>query len=254
MSSITVISQQSNFVLRSLRAPSPWQAFVLPVSGFPIPDPTCSAITDLVRRISSRAAARWKLFSEVFMELEQMKGLECRYLLSDHGKEWLPEVGLGVWPDREPPALWTRQEFEDLPPGGKLRELVCEVFRISTTPEHRTRARDEMLKFGPVVEILTSCNTSEFLGNMKPVYLSFIKERSHRCFPYYIPLLEGSTIEKMSAEQLQNWCPGISVYFRESFKDKGILLASSLPLGEVFEDLGGRPDSQSEGSDWKIPI
>jgi hypothetical protein len=254
MSKNTTTGQSVDLALRVLRSPAPWQAFVLPVSGFPIPEQECGPLAKFMERISTSAAKRWKLSSEVFMELEQMKGLECRHAFADHGKEWLPEVGLGVWPDREPPRLWTRKEFENLQPGGKLREILCEVFRISTSPQHRAAARAAMLKFGPVTEILTPETTEGLLEKMKPVYLAFIKERSHRCFPYFIPLLEGKSIESMTPEQLQNWCPGISVYIRESFQDGGILLASTMPLVEVLEELGGVLDTREAAPKWRVPI
>jgi hypothetical protein len=227
---------------------------VLPVSGFPLPEPECSRLAGILRRISEAAAKRWNLFSEVFLELEQMKGLECRYRFADHGRDWLPEVGLGVWPDRDPPALFTREEFENWIPGTPMRELLCEVFRISTSPRQRSEARDAMLTFGPVVEILTPDTTAEFFGRTKPVYLDFIESRAHRCFPYYIPLLEGKTLENMTPDQLSHWCPGVSVYIRESFQDHGVLIASILPISEILEELGGRVQQSSEGTAWSVPL
>jgi hypothetical protein len=240
--------------LKVLRAPSPWQAFVLPVSGFPLPEPECGRLAGILRKISEAAAKRWNLFSEVFLELEQMKGLDCRYRFADHGRDWLPEVGLGVWPDRDPPALFTREEFENWLPGTPMRELLCEVFRISTSPGQRSEARDAMLMFGPVVEILTPDTTAEFLGKMKPVYLDFIESRAHRCFPYYVPLLEGKTLENMTPGQLSHWCPGVSVYIRESLQDQGVLIASTMPMSEVMEELNGRVQEGPEGKVWCIPL
>jgi hypothetical protein len=240
--------------LKTLRAPSPWQAFVLPVSGFPLPEPESNKLAAFLTRISGSAAKRWKLFPEVFLELEQMKGLECRYRFADHGRQWLPEVGLGVWPDREPPDLLTREEFENWIPGTPMREVLCEVFRISTSQEQRSKAREEMFMYGPVVEILTPDTTAEFLGKTKPVYLDFIKSRAHRCFPFYVPLLEGKTLENMTSDQLTHWCPGVSVYFRESFQDQGVLIASIMPISEILVELGGRVQQSSEGTAWSVPL
>jgi hypothetical protein len=231
--------------VRFLRAPPPWQAFVVPVSGFPIPERECAQLSELVGRISALATTQWRLSSEVFLELEQMKGLECRHCFSDHGREWLPEVGLGVWPDRDRPALFTREEFENWAPGTPMRELLCEVFRISTSPQQRMGARDAMLTFGPVVEILMPESNKAFFANINSVYLDFIESRAHRCFPYYIPLLEGKTVESLSADQLNHWCPGVSVYLRESFQDRGVLIASPLPITDLLEELLGKVEARS---------
>jgi len=103
-----------------------------------------------------------------------------------------------------------------------------------------------MLTFGPVVEILTPDSSEAFFGKMKPVYLDFIKSRAHRCFPYYVPLLEGKIFENMSSDQLSHWCPGISVYVRESFQDRGILIASTLPISDILKELVGRAETRSK--------
>lgn len=232
--------------LRVLAVQEPWRAFVIPVSAFPVPNHECDRLRKFLTGFSVAACSAWKLSSEMFMELEQMKGLPCRHRFADRARDWMPEVGLGVWPDRDPPAIWTREEFEDLPPGGKLRELMCEVFRISTSQERRAQARSEMLEFGCVVEILAADLTERFQSNLKEPYLEFIKARSHRCFPYYIPLLEGMTVEKFGADELAHWCPGISVYVRQSFQDRGILIASPLPIEDILEGMGARFSADSK--------
>jgi|SRR5579872_1946403 hypothetical protein len=232
--------------LRVLDVQEPWRAFVIPVSAFPVPNDECDRLKKFLTGFSVAACSAWKLSSEVFMELEQMKGLPCRHLFADRARDWMPEVGLGVWPDREPPAIWTREEFEDLPPGGKLRELMCEVFRISTSQEQRARARAQMLEFGCLVEILTIDSTERFLSSLKEPYLKFIKARSHRCFPYYIPLLEGATLEKFGADELSRWCPGVSVYVRQSFQDRGILIASPLAIEDIIREMGGTFSAESQ--------
>lgn len=251
---IDTTTEQVSVTLASLRAPAPWSAFVIPVSGFPLPEPERSRLLGLLRRISQSAAKRWNLVSEIFLELEQMKGLDCRYRFADHGRDWMPQVGLGVWPDRDPPALFTKEEFENWAPGSRMREVLCEVFRISTAPQHRDQARDAMMEYGCVFEILTDEPAPMLLGKMKPVYLDFIKSPSHRCFPFYVPLLEGKTLENLSSEQLDHWCSGISVYVRESVQDKGILIASTMPMAEILNELNGKIRDTPEGKSWSVPL
>ncbi len=185
------------------------------------------------------------------MQLEQLRGKECRHILADHGKKWLPDVGLGVWPDREPPGIWTTEELESFSPGGKLRPLMFQVFRITAGYEARAEARDRMFSFGPVLEILTAENSEIFLASAKEVYLRFIQDRSYRCYPYYVPLLEGKTLEKAQSRELQEWCTGITLYIRQSFEDQGILIATSVPLAETLAEMGGKPNQQ--GTEWRIP-
>jgi hypothetical protein len=242
---------RSQAILKVLPSASPWQTFLLPVSGFPVPKPESEAACGVVARLSAAAAKRWKLSPEVFMQLEQLRGKECRYIFADHGKKWLPEVGLGVWPDREPPGIWTKEELESSAPGGKLRPLMFQVFRITSGGDARREARDTLFSFGPVLEILTAENSDAFLASAKAVYLRFIKDRSYRCYPYYVPLLEGKTMEKASPQELKEWCTGVSVYIRQSFEDRGILITAPVSLTELFEEVGGKCNSQR--TEWFFP-
>src|SRR5689334_17088497 len=37
----------------------------------------------------------------------QFPNRETTHLFSDNARKWFPQMGLGVWPHRQPPRLWT---------------------------------------------------------------------------------------------------------------------------------------------------
>jgi hypothetical protein len=230
----------------------PWEAFLLPLSGFPLPDDEVIPLRTFLTNLTREVSARWHLSSEVCVQVEQSDETEYRLLHAKHAREWIPEVGLGVWPDREPPAVWTKEEFMNIAPGEKLRPMMYQVLRITTSQAERQQARDLMLKYGPALEIMTSDDSDAFLRKATDLLLPPIKDLSYTCFPFYVPLLEIKSLAGASPEQLEACFCGASVYIRESFEDKGILLASKRPLTGVLQHLGGRYEKSPEPY-WEIP-
>jgi len=229
----------------------PLQAFLVPISAFPVPDPELATLTTFLRTLTAAAAREWDLSSEVFVQLEQLKVGGARALFSEHAPEWIPEVGLGVWPDRDPPAIWTREEFKNAVPGERLRPLMYQVFRVGTSPASRERAREIMLGCGPVLQIM-AVDCDRFFRETSALFLSRIKHRSYRSFPFYVPLLEKKTLETAKPDQLEAWFCSATVYIRQSFEDKAIVIASREPLTPILEELGGRFEKKPEPV-WRIP-
>jgi hypothetical protein len=173
--------------------------------------------------------------------------------LSSHGREWLPRLGLGVWPDRQPPTIWTKEDFRNLAPGEKPRTLMDQVFRITKSHEARVDAADTMLGLGAIVQVFTRDSGEEYLKKARALLLPPIKDPSYTCFPFYIPLLELKSMTGAASEKVESWFCGASVYMRESVEDKGVLLASSQPFDAVLRSLGGQPEQGTEPA-WKVSV
>src|SRR5579864_5945651 len=88
---------------RSATVCQPWQVLLLPVSAFPIKEEELAPIRDFLQKFTAAASRRWDLTSEVFIQVEQSDEPTGRALYVQHARRWIPEIGLGVWPDREPP-------------------------------------------------------------------------------------------------------------------------------------------------------
>lgn len=231
----------------------PCEAFLFPVSGFPIPDQELAPAEMLVGNLASMVESANGLHSEVFIQVEQFDDEDARLVYRRYARDWIPEIGLGVWPDRDPPKAWTREEFSNLGPGEKIRPLMYQVLQITGTPRNRTDAFGILFGFGPLVRILTPDPTDAFLRKSTAAFLPAISDPSFTCFPFYIPLLEVKTLISSTPDQLEGWFCGASVYIRESFEDKGILVVSRQPLTPVLEQLGGRYEEKPEPH-WKIPV
>jgi len=114
---------------------------------------------------------------------------------------------------------------------------MFQVFRISTAQKARIDACSVMLRHGSILEILTS-EGHDYLAKAKPIFMQGIVDRSYTCYPYYVGLIEAKTMANAKLEDLHRWFQGMTVYVRESQEDKGVLIASAVPLGDIFQTDG----------------
>ncbi len=234
--------------IEKIAAPEPYDVYVLPVSAFPADPQDETLLRRFLDVFCATAMRLFRLSPEVFLQLEQLRGKECRAILAGNGKKWMPQMGLGVWVDRPAPEKWTQQELDDIVPGGKLRPLMFNVFRISAPLPVRAAARRQMLKYGSVVEVLTPLGDG-YLPKIAPAIRAGIVDPTYNCFPFYVPLIEAKNMLRESTDELDRWFDGVGVYVRESFEDNGVLIAAPGSLQRVFEDLGGHV----EHGGWVFP-
>jgi len=223
-------------LVRVVQAPAPWEGYLIPVSGFPVPDEELLGVREVLHAFTGWLARDPRLLTEVFVQMAQLHVGDGSERLSSHGREWLPALGLGVWPNRPAPTLWTREDFENLGPGEAPRTIMFQVFRI-TAPGAAPAAREQMLGLGTVLQMMFYDSPGSSMASMREVLLKPIQDRAYTCFPFYVPLLDVDAVSGASAEHLDEWCGGAQVYVRESAEDCGILLLSKLPLRPVVPGL-----------------
>jgi hypothetical protein len=240
-----------NMVLKVIPRQPPWEALILPAS-FPMADPETASARRFLSRLTAALAQEWKLKWEVFLQFTELHQRDGTQRLTDHGKEWIPGVGLGVWPDRPPPTIWTREVMEQLKEGESPPTLMYQVFRVTTGLEARDKARDVMLGLGTVIQIMTTDDTDAFLGKTRRVLLPPIQDPAFTCFPYYIPMFGAASLQSATAAQMEEWSCGAMVYIRESYHDKGIVIGSRQGLGPVLQKMDGRFSKDPEPA-WQMP-
>lgn len=239
-------------VLKVIPRQPPWEALILPVTCFPIPDAELAAARPLLSRLTAALAQEWKLKWEVFLQFTELHQRDAAQRMVDHGKDWIPLVGLGVWPDQPPPTIWTREVMEQLREGESPPTLMYQVFRITTGLGARDKARDIMLGLGTIVQIMTTDDTDPFLAKARRALLPPIQDPAFTCFPYYIPMFNAASLQSATPAQMETWSCGAAVYIRESYHDKGIVIGSRQGLGPVLQKLGGRFIRDPEPA-WQIP-
>jgi len=231
---------------------SAWDCYLCALPKFPVPVSKRPALAKLLAGLSSEIGKRFSLQLCTLLQFLQLQNDKGSDILTENGKRWLPEMGLGIWPDRDPPRQFDKKSFFSFPPGYKRPVLMYQLFRITAADGAREEACELMVGRGIVQLMFSPMSDKELLETGRSVLLPRIDDPSFREFPFYLPMLSGTTFGNGTAEQLNEWSCGAPVCIRESVEDKGLLIASREPLAPVFEALGGQLDEESGA--WSIPV
>lgn len=243
------VSKRSVF-LRPIMEESELEAFLLHVSAFPVPEPEIATVGRFIQRFIGSVVSEWKLSLELFIQYAPLHRGDGATRFSRNALQWMPKMGLGVWPDREPPRYFKREDFEELMPGDSLNPPMYKVFRV-TAADAREHACAMMLGIGTVLAVASPGDGATLLNKARALLTADIAPGSIRSFGFYIPLLEGKSFQKANANKIQEWLCGSSIYIRESVEDAAILIAGSRSIVPI---LKGMAASFSPGPDpgWRI--
>jgi hypothetical protein len=227
-------------------------SYLLHVSAYPIPQSELAAAARFLAALTSEVQAAHAAAIEVFVVSVRLDGSDALDRLRQHMSRWRPSRGLGIWPAREPPRPRDASDFDDLKPGGRLREYKHDVLRV-TASEERVRARGVMLGTGGVVEVVTADAGDTYISRASQLVAPLLQHEIFLGYPFYLPLLDWSALSSADAATLSSWLCGAALYVRESIEDKGIVIASQQPLDEMFARCGVQ---RARGSDdvWHIPL
>ena len=239
--------------LRMLPCPAPAEAVLLACSGFPMPEAERADLLSCVSLLSRALILRSKALSHVFLHISSSQNPAAAPMLSPHARKWMPELGFGVWLARNPPSLWTREEFENLEPGGQLRPMAELVFRITTDDAAKDHARSIMFGTGAVIEVQSRDDGATLARRGTQLLLPTIQDDAFKSYPFYFPLLDGAAIAAASYAQLQGWLCGGGVYIGESIEDCGVLALSLESIRPVLDQIGAIPDPDTPGG-MVIPV
>ncbi|SRR6266498_3547237 len=226
--------------LEPVNTPEGWvgEVFLLPVSAFPVPDAELTEIRRILRLLNSEIYRSGDC--EVFIQMAHLHLGDGGARLSRNARDWMPQMGLGVWPDREAPALYTPEEIQNVKQDEKPRTLMHQVFRVSAPAPARKKAMDVMLGLGTMIQIAPNETWDDFRARTTEVLLPPIEEPSFRFFPYYVPLLDKHSVVSVKSVDLQRSLCGATAYIRESVEDKGILVVSVAQVTPILEKLGAK--------------
>lgn len=171
-------------------------------------------------------------------------------IMSGRFMAWGMDNGLGYWPEREPPTLWTEEDFTNLDINEPPRPLTHQVFGINKGLPAIREALDSLLGIGPIVLTLAEDSIQKVKERATATFRPLIEEPALRMFAYYYPLLCARTFVPENADKLGEWTCGIHFFLRESPEENGIFIASRRPLDRVWQAAGG---VQSEPGVWTWP-
>ena len=225
-----------------LEAPAGWHVYAAQVPGFPIkPEPRArlrealQAAVDALRGRRPLALSTWLLMDSLHKDGAVRE-------LSRHGREWMPEFGLGLWPDREPPRMYRDSDFLDLEFGQELNTMMHTVVQIGGQEEAARGAWETMFGRGSTVVTLATGGAEAMLEATREALVREITDESFQSFGFYFPLIgRAALVEALAGQKagrgglLDAWLGPVDVYVRESEEDGSVLVVSRR---SAVEELG----------------
>jgi len=195
--------------------------------------------------IASFLAGKGRSFVNIHVQYNQLNLADAGLILANRGRDWMPQLGLGVWPDEPPPRLWCREDFTELGIGERPRPLMHQLFQLKSTDESWSEPRTLFWPSGSALVTLTHWDLGELYPRFREHFLPIIEEPSLRCFPYYFPMLKGTTLPLTGDAQSKPWLSGIRLYIRQSPEDGGVFIWCEHSLRSALHELGFRVPSEN---------
>jgi hypothetical protein len=231
---------RATMAVSGITAAEPWEAWLVP-TPLPVPGETRDSLREVIDRLVTHLCTSMRLAPEFFLQFNQLHNENGSSKLSTNGRKWMPRLGLGVWPDRDPPSLWTPEEFQNLSPGEMIRPLMHQVFQSMAPIPGRHDCRNAFFGIGSGLTVLVKEGDTGFVQRTTSILRPRITEPSFQAFEFYIPLLEARSLAATDAATTDEWLPGVQCYVRESCEDGGILIVSRVPLEKTLQDNGLKP-------------
>src|SRR5208282_5955522 len=159
-------SGRKSLQLSVVRADTPYQTVFLKTK-FPTAPEDLPVVSGFVSRLIAAACQGRKMNLETFVQCPPLSEVQQMPRMTDHAREWQPIMGLGIWPDREPPTSLTKADFLKLLPGQRPRIDKYKLCRISAPGKAREQAWTSLLGTGALLVILTTDDSDTFLKKRK---------------------------------------------------------------------------------------
>lgn len=160
----------------------------------------------------------------VCLEVNAMPIRSSSEILRSNAALWLPVTGLGIYPDRPTPRLWTEDDFLDREYGEKLPLLMNSVVVLEGGQEAALDAIPALLGSGSLSFLGASGAAEALLDELTEQYGATITEPALTGMPFYVPLLSLAMLPGATADAMRDWLGSADLYLRELPEDKGVLL------------------------------
>ncbi|MGD0832411.1 MAG: hypothetical protein ABR907_15865 [Terracidiphilus sp.] len=195
-------------------------------------------LTKILHLIHGRAAdvVRSTIVRDVYIQMNQLERPAGALLISKNGSRWMPDAGLGVWPDRESPKPISEEDFKNLAPGLPMREASFHVMRISAPEESvRLEVIKEMAGTGALLVTLVN---EDWVGMERRAISAHLEAGMmadvFRGYPMYFPLLDAHSLTKMGKDDYESCLPGVLMYMREDVTENAVLIISRIPFEKLL--------------------
>lgn len=230
-----------------LQAPAGWHALLFPCGAFPAKRLETETIDAFLEPLMAELEKTRNLQRHVLLQVWKLGPGTGVDVLNRHIGAWRTTLGLGIWPDRDPPRAWTNEDVSDAAAAMFRKEEVplCshKLMSLGIGGAEAAQAAQQMRGFGTLIQVLSPASLAAMQTSCREVFLPRIQAPRFRMARFFLPVLDSASIAAArSAAELAEWLGGAELYVRESPEDQGVLVLSQYPL------VAGTQDAQATHS------
>jgi hypothetical protein len=225
--------------VQPVSVPAPWNACLLP-AVFPVQQPLRAALSGFIEQLTLLLEDESPLQRHVFLHCWKLSEHEVGRLLQENLQLWQPRLGMGLFPNRQPPTTLTQEAFMDAN-ADRIQQKAVELpaYRMAyLDADAGERRRAAVLQFGAgaLTQMFSDGSFAEMQEAGRRTYLPTITAPVYTHERFYLPLLDRSALSTSpSPERFESWMGRIHFYVRESAEDGGVLIVSRLPLQPLLD-------------------
>lgn len=229
----------NQFALDPVAAPTPFESAVLQSCQFPLAKEKSVCLHQLLVPWLSKLAARNNLLFSIWLQGPELHRSDAAKLLVSHGREWMPDIGLGIRPDGEPPRMLKSDDFNKRKWNDPVTLKHETAFCLMADTDAAFAAYSSLCGSGAITLCLLDSSLDEYLEEQRILWLPTIVEPAFRAHPFYMPIFQRSTLRNIESATLGQWMGRSRLYLRESREDLGIFVISSIggSLSILQEDI-----------------
>ncbi len=203
----------------------PWVALFVDTGAYPLAEEPLRWLQSAVAALLESCPPTDEL--AVCLEVNALPIRSSSEVLRSNAAQWLPITGLGIYPDRTSPRLWTEDDFLDREYGDPLPPLMNSVVVLEGEQKSVRDAVRSMLGSGALSFLGASGSAEALLEDLGERYAANITEPALTGMPFYVPLLSLPMLPTATAGDMREWLGSANLYLRELPEQQGILLMAS---------------------------
>lgn len=223
-----------------LAAPAPWEAALLPTGPLPAEPEERARWSRQVAELEATLLRVPDCRRELLLQVWKLGPGHGAEVLEKHAGPWWPQLGLGVWPDREPPRSWNEEMLQDAMAGAlngdEVRLASHKLLTLKATGEEQTTAAHLLRGHGALLEVFATRTLADLQELGRELFLPRMVENRFRKARFFLPLLDRRSLAAAKdGAELGRWLCGADVYLRESAEDRGVLVISNRALEPLLQ-------------------
>lgn len=221
-------SAVKDVLLERISIESPFEAAVLKIGELPLSREAGESLSNILLPWLQELAEGMGLEHAMWLQGAELHRSGAVDLLVSHGAEWMPDIGLGIRPDGEPPRMLRADDFRKRRWNDPVKLKHETAFHLAGGAVAAKSAIRLLCGSGTVLYCLLDAPIQIYLAEQRELWLPTIQEPAFRAHPFYVPFIDAGSLERKEPSRLMSWLGRARLYLRESSEDAGIVIVTSI--------------------------